>query len=128
MGLRTPLYSKHVAIDARIVENLESMRRSSRAGAIPPEEIVDPRRALHEMRLHKTPEELEILRRGAAITYEAHHEAAKLSHEGIQEYEVEADREAEIGRLVKVMDITRLAGIAALTIQAKSESSAEADQ
>ena len=37
---------------------------------------------------------------------------------------VEADREAEIGRLVKVMDITRLAGIDALTIQAESESSA----
>jgi Xaa-Pro aminopeptidase len=77
-------------LDARIVENLETMRRSSRAGAIPPEEIVDPRRALHEMRLHKTPEELEILRRGAAITHEAHHEAAKLSHGGVQEYEVEA--------------------------------------
>ena len=37
---------------------------------------------------------------------------------------VAADREAEVGRLVKVMDITRLAGIVALTIQAESESSA----
>ena len=41
---------------------------------------------------------------------------------------VMADREAEVGRLVNVMDITRSAGIAALTIQAKSESSAVAEQ
>ncbi len=81
---------RNTELDARIIENLELMRRSSRAGAIPPEEIVDPRRALHEMRLFKTPEELAILRRGAAITHEAHHEAAKLAHGGNHEFEVEA--------------------------------------
>ena len=77
-------------IDSALFEALEQMRRGSRAGAIPPEEIVDPRRELHEMRLRKTPEELEILRRGAAITLEAHHEAAKLAHGGNQEHELEA--------------------------------------
>ena len=41
---------------------------------------------------------------------------------------VEADREAEVGRLVQVMDTTRKAGIAALTIQAKTEPNAVAER
>ena len=81
---------RDAALDARIVEILEQMRRGSRAGSIPPEEIIDPRRMLHEMRMRKEPEELEILRRGAAITLEAHHEAARLAHGGNHEYEVQA--------------------------------------
>ena len=41
---------------------------------------------------------------------------------------VKADREAEVGRLVQVMDKTRMAGIAALTIQAKTESNTVAEK
>ena len=41
---------------------------------------------------------------------------------------VMADREAEVGRLVQVMDTTRKAGIAALTIQAKTEPNAVAER
>ena len=41
---------------------------------------------------------------------------------------VMADREADIGRLVQVMDTTRLAGIAALTIQVKPNPDAVEDQ
>lgn len=81
---------RDTALDARISELREQMRRGSRAGAIPPEEIVDPRQTLHEMRLRKSPDEVEILQRAADITLEAHHEAAKLSHGGRMEYEVQA--------------------------------------
>ena len=41
---------------------------------------------------------------------------------------VMADREAEVGRLVQVMDTTRMAGIAALTIQANTEPNAVAER
>lgn len=41
---------------------------------------------------------------------------------------VKADREADVGRLVQVMDTTRKAGIAALTIQAKTEPNAVAER
>jgi Xaa-Pro aminopeptidase len=77
-------------LDARIVEILERMRLRSRQGLDPASEIVDPRRVLHEMRLRKEPAELEIMRRAAAISAEAHREAARLAEEGRFEYELEA--------------------------------------
>jgi Xaa-Pro aminopeptidase len=77
-------------LDARIVEILELMRLRSRQGLDPAAEIVDPRRVLHEMRLRKEPAEIEIMRRAAAISAEAHREAAKLAEEGRFEYELEA--------------------------------------
>ena len=77
-------------LDERIVEILESMRRRSRLGLEPAEAIVDPRSILHEMRLVKEPAELEIMRRAAAITEEAHREAARLAWPGRFEYELEA--------------------------------------
>jgi Xaa-Pro aminopeptidase len=77
-------------LDARIVEILETMRLRSRQGFVPASEIIDPRRVLHEMRLRKEPAELEIMRRAAAISAEAHRQAARLAEEGRFEYELEA--------------------------------------
>lgn len=41
---------------------------------------------------------------------------------------VMADREAEVGQLVQVMDATRIAGIVELTIQAETETNAVAER
>ena len=41
---------------------------------------------------------------------------------------VMADREADVGRLVQVMDVTRMAGFSALTIQAKTEAKSVAER
>jgi Xaa-Pro aminopeptidase len=81
---------RNTKLDARIVEILETMRLRSRLGLVPASEIVDPRGALHEMRLRKEPAELEIMRRAAAISAAAHHEAARLAAAGRFEYELEA--------------------------------------
>ena len=78
------------ALDRALVEALEQMRLRSRAGLVPPAEIVDPRAIVHEMRLVKEDDELEILRRAAAISAEAHREAARLAHGGHYEYELAA--------------------------------------
>jgi len=77
-------------LDARIVEILDFMRLRSRQGLDPAAEIVDPRRVLHEMRLVKEPAELELMRRAAAISAEAHREAARIADDGRFEYELEA--------------------------------------
>ena len=77
-------------IDRLIAESLDTMRLRSRQGLVPPEVVADPRAILHEMRLFKEPEELAILRRAAAITQEAHEEAARLAQPGRFEYELEA--------------------------------------
>lgn len=78
------------ALDAKLCQRMESMRLRSRAGAAPPDSILDPRAIVHELRLRKDPEELDIMRQAAAITADAHREAARLAREGIYEYEIAA--------------------------------------
>ncbi len=77
-------------IDAKLVATLEEFRLRSRRGIVPAETIVDPRAVLHEMRLFKEPGELDIMRQAAAITAEAHREAARVARGGSFEYELEA--------------------------------------
>jgi Xaa-Pro aminopeptidase len=77
-------------VDAKIVETLEGLRLRSRQGIDPADAIVDPRTLVHEMRLFKEPQELDILRRAAAISAEAHDAAARLALPGAFEYELEA--------------------------------------
>jgi len=81
---------RDAAIDAKIVEITDGMRLRSRLGRVPPEAIVDPRAIVHEMRLHKEPAELDLMRQAAAISHEAHCEAARRARPGVFEYELEA--------------------------------------
>src|SRR5262245_47258729 len=81
---------RDAALDARILEICEGMRLRSRLGRVPPEAFVDPRTALHEMRLFKEPAEVDAMRRASAISDEAHRAAARLAHPGAFEYELEA--------------------------------------
>jgi Xaa-Pro aminopeptidase len=81
---------REASIDTLIVETTEALRRRSRQGVSPPTAIFDPRAVLHEMRLFKTPEELDLMRRAAAISAEAHLAAARLAVPGSYEYELEA--------------------------------------
>jgi len=81
---------RDAALDAKLVESLDSMRLRSRMGLVPPAEIVDPRSILHEMRLIKESSELEIMRHAADISREAHAAAARLAKDGAYEYELEA--------------------------------------
>jgi len=77
-------------LDAKLTETLEQVRLRSRLGLVPPEAILDPRAIVHEMRLVKEPEELDVMRRAAEISREAHAAAAALAHEGVYEYELAA--------------------------------------
>lgn len=77
-------------IDATIVETLDDMRLRSRMGQVPAEEICDPRAILHELRLFKEPDELDIMRRAADISREAHEAGARLAHAPGYEYEMQA--------------------------------------
>ena len=77
-------------VDRCITDTVEELRRRSRQGVAPPESIVDPRGIVHEMRLVKSAEEIEVMRRAAAISAEAHSAAAALAHPDHHEYELEA--------------------------------------
>ena len=77
-------------VDECITKTIEELRRRSRQGVSPPEAIIDPRGIVHEMRLIKEPAEIDIMRRAAAISAEAHKAAARLAHPGAYEYELQA--------------------------------------
>ena len=81
-------------IDQKIIRQLTTFRESNRRPFEPPTTIVDPSLILHEMRVLKTPEEIEIMQRAADIAAEAHVEAMKAVRPGMMEYEVEAMIEA----------------------------------
>jgi Xaa-Pro aminopeptidase len=77
-------------VDQKIIETIEAARLRSRAHAPPPDSILDPREILHELRLFKEPAELELMRKAAEITREAHAAAAALAQPDRFEYELEA--------------------------------------
>ncbi len=77
-------------LDALVMETIAKLRRSERRNQRPPRAIVDPLAAIHELRLHKEPEELAILRRASAITSEAHVAAMRAGRPGTYEHELEA--------------------------------------
>jgi Xaa-Pro aminopeptidase len=77
-------------MDLRVAGALARLRKSEKRGKRPPRAVVDPRAALHELRLHKSPEELAILRKAAAISSEAHVAAMRAGRPGTFEYELEA--------------------------------------
>jgi len=77
-------------LDDTIIRQIARMRALNRKPIHPPQTIVDPATIIHEMRVVKSPEEIEIMQRAADIAAEAHCEAMKAVRPGMQEYEVEA--------------------------------------
>ncbi len=88
---------RDLEIDASIISLQEDIRRRSRGGVLPVREIIDPRIELHEMRLFKSEAEIALMQHAADITLEAHGAAARLTHPGRFEYELEA----ELGRVFR---------------------------
>ena len=77
--------------DARIMGWLNQVRAQSRAGVSAPQRIHDVRAALDEMRLLKDDQELDLMRRAAAISAKAHVRAMRATRPGRMEYEIEAE-------------------------------------
>jgi len=86
-------------IDRAITRTLDGMRLRSRNVGAPADAITDPRSIVHELRLHKEPAELDIMRRASAISREAHEAGARLARDGTYEYEVQAVIEYTFRRL-----------------------------
>jgi Xaa-Pro aminopeptidase len=76
-------------LDERVLHLLGRLRAGERRGKRAPVRLIDARLSVHEMRLFKTPSELEIQRRAAEITAQAHTAAMRASRPGTHEYEIE---------------------------------------
>ncbi|MDH5672624.1 MAG: aminopeptidase P N-terminal domain-containing protein [Myxococcales bacterium] len=77
--------------DQVVFRAMSAVRRKARTGISAPSEIIDLTRDLHEMRLHKSVHELEVMGQAAEISREAHHRAMLVAKPGVYEYEVEAE-------------------------------------
>jgi Xaa-Pro aminopeptidase len=71
----------------RLMRHAQAMRPRTGAGV---SAILDPRELIHEARLHKEPYELDLMRRAAAISAQAHQRAMREARGGMMEWEVEA--------------------------------------
>lgn len=77
--------------DERLVGLLRRFQRQRQREGTGPTSVIDPAEMLHEMRLIKTPNELELLRRAIDISCEGHLAAIRALRPGAYEYEIEAE-------------------------------------
>lgn len=77
-------------IDDLLVARIRRMRAMGRKGMSAPQAIIDTGAVVHEMRLVKTADEIELMQRAADIAAEGHIEAMKAARHGMKEYEIEA--------------------------------------
>jgi Xaa-Pro aminopeptidase len=76
--------------DSTVLTALDRTRAKGRLGSSWPTQIIDPATVLHELRLFKSEDEVELMRRAAAITEDAHVRAMAEARPGKYEYEIEA--------------------------------------
>ena len=77
--------------ESRVLKALAAARGASeRLGIAVPDRIIDPRAILHEMRLIKSPDEIDALREACRISAIAHAEAMRFTRPGRSEREVQA--------------------------------------
>jgi Xaa-Pro aminopeptidase len=81
-------------LDQQMLKYLSGQRVRRLKSAYPPHTIIDPTIILGEMRLHKTPDEAEMMQTAATIAAEAHILAMKKVKPGMNEGQVEAMMEA----------------------------------
>jgi Xaa-Pro aminopeptidase len=81
-------------LDQQILQYLSGQRFRRLKTAYPPHTIIDPTIILGEMRLHKTEEEIELMRKAGEIAAEAHILAMRSVRPGMNESQVEALMEA----------------------------------
>jgi Xaa-Pro aminopeptidase len=77
-------------LDQQILQYLSAQRFRRLKTAYPPHTIVDPTVLIHEMRLHKTEEEVALMQKAADIAAEAHVLAMKSARPGMNESNIEA--------------------------------------
>jgi Xaa-Pro aminopeptidase len=76
--------------DERVVAFMRRSQRERQRNGSGPTSIIDPAEMLHEMRLVKTEDELELLRRAVDISCEGHMAALRALRPAMYEYEIEA--------------------------------------
>jgi Xaa-Pro aminopeptidase len=77
--------------DRRLRHWMKQVRGQARSGINPPSEFHDVEAFIHEMRLLKDTQEIDIMRRAASISARAHIRAMQVCKPGLREYQLEAE-------------------------------------
>lgn len=77
--------------DAKVIRWTSELREQTRVGISAPDSMLDIRKLVDEMRLIKSPFELDLMRQSANIAAGAHVRAMQKSKAGKMEYEIEAE-------------------------------------
>jgi Xaa-Pro aminopeptidase len=78
-------------LDQQLMEWTNRIRSQARTGVTAPLEFVSLEHFVHDMRLYKSPAELKIMRKAAAISVEAHKRAMRVVCPELYEYQIEAE-------------------------------------
>lgn len=84
--------------DELVFAALDKLRKGSRQNLSAPASITDWRPIVHEMRLFKSPEELDVMRRAGEISALAHTRAMEKCRPGMFEYQLEGEILHEFNR------------------------------
>ena len=79
------------AWDSKLTQWLNQVKAQARTGVSAPDDIVDVRKLIDDMRLLKSPAEQVLMRRSASIAAGAHQRAMQKVRAGKMEYEIEAE-------------------------------------
>jgi Xaa-Pro aminopeptidase len=77
--------------DAQVMKWINQIRAKIRTGVRAPGEFIALEHLLHDMRLHKDPAEMTVMRESARIAAEAHRRAMQFCNPGMMEYAIEAE-------------------------------------
>jgi Xaa-Pro aminopeptidase len=77
--------------DRHVMEWVNTIRNKVRSGAIPPGEFLDLNHFLHELRLFKSVQEIQLMQRAGEISAKAHRRAMAMCKPGMMEYQLEAE-------------------------------------
>lgn len=83
----------HRDFDVKLLNWVQEVKSKSQAGISGPNEIVDLGHILHELRLVKRTEEVNVMKRIAKISAQAHRRAMEVCRPGRMEYEIAAELE-----------------------------------
>lgn len=78
-------------LDHNLLAWLNDIRAQTRTGVVAPNELVSLEHILHEMRLFKSSAELELMRKAAEVSANAHIRAMQYTQAGVYEYQIEAE-------------------------------------
>ena len=79
--------------DVKLLNWVNEVKAKSQLGVTAPHEIVDLSHILHELRLVKQTEEINVMKRAAKLSAAAHKAAMQVCRPGMMEYELEAELE-----------------------------------